>query len=47
MSLHPEHRYSSSEYIEMDRASGVKSEYLDGVIYNMGGPTGQACADCR
>jgi Uma2 family endonuclease len=37
MSTRPEHRYSIEEYLAIDRASEGKSEYLDGVIYAMGG----------
>ena len=37
MSTHPEHRYTEEEYLALERASATKSEYLDGVIYAMGG----------
>lgn len=37
MSTQPEHRYTDDEYLAIDRASDTKSEYLDGVIYAMGG----------
>jgi Uma2 family endonuclease len=33
----PEHLYTEEEYLAIDRASEVKNEYLDGVIYSMGG----------
>ena len=39
MSTQPEHLYSDDEYLAIDRASDAKSEYLDGVIYAMGGAT--------
>ncbi len=37
VSTHPEHRYTEEEYLALERASDTKSEYLDGVIYAMGG----------
>jgi Uma2 family endonuclease len=37
VSTRPEHRYTDEEYLAIDRASDAKSEYLDGVIYAMGG----------
>jgi Uma2 family endonuclease len=37
MSTKPEHRYSSAEYLAAERASDAKSEFLDGLIYAMGG----------
>jgi Uma2 family endonuclease len=39
VSTQPEHRYTSTEYLTIDRGSPIKSEYLDGVIYSMGGAT--------
>lgn len=39
MSTQPEHRYTASEYLEIDRAAEVRGEYLNGVIYGMGGAT--------
>ncbi|MGH9759508.1 MAG: Uma2 family endonuclease [Blastocatellia bacterium] len=39
MSTQPEHKYSTEDYLAFDRASETKSEYLDGVIYAMGGAT--------
>jgi Uma2 family endonuclease len=33
----PEHIYTEAEYIALDRSSEGKNEYLDGVIYAMGG----------
>jgi Uma2 family endonuclease len=37
VSTQPEHLYTPSEYLKIDRASDVRNEYLDGVIYGMGG----------
>jgi Uma2 family endonuclease len=37
MSTKPEHRYSEEEYLAIERASDTKNEYLDGIIYAMGG----------
>jgi Uma2 family endonuclease len=37
VSTRPEHRYTEKEYLAIDRASDEKNEYLDGVIYSMGG----------
>ena len=37
MSTKPEHWYTPEEYLAIDRASDTKSEYLDGIIYAMGG----------
>ncbi|MCI0488660.1 MAG: Uma2 family endonuclease [Blastocatellia bacterium] len=37
MSTQPEPRYTEEEYLALERASETKSEYLDGVIYAMGG----------
>ena len=39
MSTKPEHRYTPTEYLAIDRASDSRSEYLDGLIYAMGGAT--------
>jgi Uma2 family endonuclease len=37
VSTQPDHRYTEDEYLTLERASDTKSEYLDGVIYAMGG----------
>ena len=37
MSTQPTHRYTEQEYLAIERAAVAKSEYLDGVIYAMGG----------
>jgi Uma2 family endonuclease len=37
MSTQPEHLYTDEEYLAIERASDTKNEYLDGVIYAMGG----------
>jgi Uma2 family endonuclease len=37
VSTQPDRRFTEQEYLALDRASNVKSEYLDGVIYAMGG----------
>lgn len=37
MSTKPEQWYSAEEYMALDRASDSKNEYLDGIIYAMGG----------
>jgi Uma2 family endonuclease len=39
MSRQPEHKYSVEDYLAFDRASDTKSEFLDGIIYAMGGAT--------
>ena len=39
MSTQPEHQYTAENYLAFDRASDTKSEFLDGVIYAMGGAT--------
>lgn len=39
MSTQPEPKYSAEEYLVLDRAAEGKSEFLDGVIYAMGGAT--------
>ena len=39
MSTQPEHLYTDEEYLAIERASDTKNEYLDGVIYAMGGAT--------
>ena len=39
MSTKPEHLYTDEEYLASERASDTRSEYLDGVIYAMGGAT--------
>jgi Uma2 family endonuclease len=39
VSTKPEHKYTPGEYLAIDRASETKSEFLDGVIYAMGGAT--------
>ena len=39
MSTKPEHLYTDEEYLAIERASDARSEYLDGVIYAMGGAT--------
>ena len=39
MSTQPEHRYTAEDYLVFDRASETKNEFLDGVIYAMGGAT--------
>ena len=39
VSTQPEHYYTDEEYLTIDRTAATKSEYLDGVIYAMGGAT--------
>jgi Uma2 family endonuclease len=39
MSTQPEHQYTPEDYLVFDRASENKNEFLDGVIYAMGGAT--------
>jgi len=39
MSTQPEHRYSPSEYLEMERRADYKSEFFDGEIFAMTGAT--------
>lgn len=37
MSTLPEHKYSPKEYLDLERASEHKSEFLNGEIFAMGG----------
>jgi Uma2 family endonuclease len=37
MSSQPRHRYTPDEYLALERAADVKSEYLDGEIFAMAG----------
>lgn len=37
MSTQPKHRYTADEYLELDRAAEVRSEFVDGEIYSMAG----------
>lgn len=37
MSLQPRHRYSVDEYLELERASEEKHEFIDGEVFAMGG----------
>lgn len=37
MSTQPKHRYAADEYLELDRAAEVRSEFVDGEIYGMAG----------
>jgi Uma2 family endonuclease len=37
VSTRPEPRHSDEEYLAIERASDTKSEYLDGILYAMGG----------
>jgi hypothetical protein len=39
MATQPEHRCSAAEYLTLERVSDVKSEYLNGLSYGMGGET--------
>lgn len=39
MSTQPKHRYTAGQYLEIDRGAEEKSEFLDGIIYGMGGAT--------
>lgn len=37
MSVQPKHRYTVTEYLESERSSDIRHEYLDGELYAMGG----------
>src|SRR5579863_5269385 len=37
MSAHPQPRLTPEEYLELDRASGVRNEYYNGHMYAMSG----------
>jgi len=37
MSLQPRHRHSLQEYLDLERASDEKHEFLDGEIFAMDG----------